>query len=57
MVKVDPYKRTYILKRIMAEGSFEQNYPEKALDWDYDDERNYPYKPSDFLSSSNKKIY
>ena len=57
MVKVDPYKRTYILKRIMAEGSFEQNYPEKALDWDYDDERNYPYKPSDFLFGSNKKVY
>ena len=48
----DPYKKSYILKRILEEGSFEDNYPERALDWDYDDERNQPYKPSDFLSGS-----
>lgn len=53
----DPYKKSYILKRILKEGSFEDNYPERALDWDYDDERNQPYKPSDFLSGSNKLIY
>ena len=52
----DPYKKSYILKRILKEGSFEDNYPERALDWDYDDERNQPYKPSDFLSGSNKLI-
>ena len=53
----DPYKKSYILKRILEEGSFEDNYPERALDWDYDDERNQPYKPSDFLSGSNKRVY
>ena len=53
----DPYKKSYILKRILKEGSFEDNYPERALDWDYDDERNKPYKPSDFLSGSNKRVY
>lgn len=53
----DPYKKTYILKRIEKEGSFADNYPERALDWDYDDERNMPYKPSDFLSGSNKLVY
>lgn len=53
----DPYKKSYILKRILKKGSFEDNYPERALDWDYDDERNKPYKPSDFLSGSNKRVY
>ena len=53
----DPYKKSYILKRILKEGSFEDNYPERALDWDYDDERNKPYEPSDFLSGSNKRVY
>ena len=53
----DPYKKEYILKRIQREGSFEDNYPERALDWDYDDERNQPYKPSDFLSGSNRLVY
>lgn len=53
----DPYKKTYILKRIEKEGSFADKYPERALDWDYDDERNMPYKPSDFLSGSNKLVY
>lgn len=53
----DPYKKTYILKRILKEGSFEDNYPERALDWDFDDKRNQPYKPSDFLSGSNKRVY
>lgn len=53
----DPYKKSYILKRILKEGSFEDNYPERALDWDYNDERNQPYKPSDFLSGSNKRVY
>lgn len=53
----DPYKKSYILERILKEGSFEDNYPEKALDWDYNDERNQPYKPSDFLSGSNKLVY
>lgn len=53
----DSYKKSYILKRILEEGSFEDNYPERALDWDYDDERNQPYKPSDFLSGSNKRVY
>lgn len=53
----DPYKKSYILERILKEGSFEDNYPEKALDWDYDDARNQPYKPSDFLSGSNKLVY
>ena len=45
------------MKRIQKEGSFEDNYPERALDWDYEDERNQPYKPSDFLSGSNKLVY
>lgn len=49
----DPYKKSYILERILKEGSFDDNYPERALDWDYNDERNQPYKPSDFLSGSN----
>lgn len=53
----DPYKKSYILERILKEGSFEDNYPERALDWDYNDERNQPYKPSDFLSGSNKLVY
>lgn len=53
----DPYKKSYILERILKKGSFEDNYPERALDWDYDDERNQPYKPSDFLSGSNKLVY
>lgn len=53
----DPYKKSYILKRILKEGSFEDNYAERALDWDYDDVRNQPYKPSDFLSGSNKLVY
>lgn len=53
----DPYKKDYILKRIQREGSFEDNYPERALDWDYDDVRNQPYKPSDFLSGSNRLVY
>lgn len=53
----DPYKKSYILRRIEKEGSFADNYPERALDWDFEDERNMPYKPSDFLSGSNKLIY
>lgn len=53
----DPYKKTFILKRIEKVGSFEDNYPERALDWDYEDERNMPYKPSDFLSGSNRLVY
>ena len=53
----DPYKKSYILERILKEGSFEDNYPERALDWDYDDVGNQPYKPSDFLSGSNKLVY
>lgn len=56
-MSIDPYKKEYILKRIQKEGSFEDNYPERALDWDYDDERNQSYKPSDFLSGSNRLVY
>ena len=48
----DPYKKSYILKRILEEGSFEDNYPERALDWDYDDERNQPYKPKSVIRIS-----
>lgn len=44
----------YIKKKLASEGSFAENYPERALDWDY--ENNGDLQPSQFLSKSNEIV-
>ena len=42
-------------KRIQEKGSFASNYPEKALDWDY--EKNGNLLPNQVLAGSNEYVY
>ena len=44
-----------ILKRIQEKGSFETNYPERAKDWDY--EENGELLPSLVTPASNREVF
>lgn len=41
--------------RLLRKGSFEENYPERAKDWDY--KKNKDLLPSQVTAGSNKKVY
>jgi len=40
---------------IIGETDLKTKFPEIAKEWDYD--KNYPYRPEDFLFASNKKVH